>query len=121
VVAGVLLAGCSSSDVTLQSRPTDAGSAQALAELVAEKADCGGFEYYSDTKDRWSFTCQSGDDSYEIWVVRDGSAKRAVLKSVGVSPAVKVGAFFLVKSTPSSGAPYGDLDRFPGEIHQAAG
>jgi hypothetical protein len=119
IVAGVLLAGCSSSGVTLESRPTDSDSAQDLAELVAETADCGSLEYFDDEKDVWSFTCQSGDDSYQIWTVRNASAKRAVLDSIGLSPAVKAGAFFLVKASPTSGQPRGDLDRFPGEIQDA--
>lgn len=119
VAAGVLLlAGCSSSDVTLQSRPTDADSAQNLAELVAGKADCGSDEYYDDTKDTRSFTCPSGEDSYQIWTVRDAGARQAVLSRIGLAPAVKGGAHFLVKSTPSSRQPYGNLDRFPGEIQR---
>jgi hypothetical protein len=121
VVAGVLLAGCSSSDVTLQSRPTDADSAQALAELVAEKADCGSVEYYNIAKDTWSFTCQSGDASYDIWTVGNASARRAVLRRIGLSPAVKGGAYFLVKPARTSGEPPSDLDRFPGEIQDAVG
>ena len=121
-VAAVVLAGCSSSDVTLESRPTDADSAQDLAERVAETADCGSLEYFDTTKDGWSFTCQSGDASYQIWTVTDASAKRAVLTRIGLSPAVKGGAYFLVKaSTPTSGTPSGDLDRFPGEIQDALG
>ncbi len=71
----VALAGCSSADVTLESRPTDADSAQQLAELVAATADCGSLEYYDDTADTWDFTCQTGDESYLIRAVTDDEAK----------------------------------------------
>jgi hypothetical protein len=115
----VLLAGCSSSDVTLDTRPTDADSAQALAELVADTAGCGSFEYYDDTQDQWAFTCQSGDASYDIRVVPDEDAKRAVLQQLGASPPVKAGAYFLAQAAQVNGEASGDLERFPGEIQNA--
>jgi hypothetical protein len=119
---GLLLGGCTSSDVTLESRPTDADSAQDLAELVAEKAECGSFEYYDDTKDQWVFTCQSGDASYDIRVVPDEDARRAVLQLTGASSPVKAGAYFLVQAAArADGQPSGALDRFPGEVQRAAG
>ena len=120
LAAAVVLSGCSSSDVALDSRPHDADSAQDLAELVAKTADCGSLEYFDQTQDEWSFTCQSGDDSYQIWAVRNGSARRAVLEQVGLAPAVKGGAYFLVKASTTNGT-RGDLDRFPGEIQVALG
>lgn len=119
-MAGVVLAGCSSSGVTFESRPTDAGSAQDLAQLVAEKAGCGSLEYFDETRDGWSFTCQSGEGSYQIWAARNASGKRAVLKQIGLAPEVKAGAYFLVKASTTNGK-RGDLDRFPGEIQDALG
>lgn len=116
-LAVLLLAACSSSDVTLQSRPSDADSARDLAELVAEKAECGSVEYYNDAADRWTFTCQSGDGSYQITVVRDEGAKQAALDELGTSPPVKTGAYFLVQAaTDANGTAAGDLERFPGEV-----
>jgi hypothetical protein len=46
-----LVAGCSSSDATLESRPTDADGAQDLTELVADTAHCGSSEYVDDRPD----------------------------------------------------------------------
>ena len=124
VVASLVLAagtaaltGCSSSDVTLDSRPTDAGSAQDLAELVADKADCGSFEYYDDTQEHWDFTCQAGNGSYLIRVVGDDNARKASLDELGVAPPVKAGAYFLVQAaTGEDGTATGGLDRFPGDV-----
>jgi hypothetical protein len=116
----VLIAGCSSTDVTLDSRPTDADSAQALAELVAETAQCGSFEYFNDTPHEWAFTCQSGEASYDIRVVPDEGAKRAVLQALGSAPPVKEGAYYLVQAaTNEDGSASGDLDRFPGDVAAA--
>lgn len=116
-VAGVLLAGCASPDITLESRPTDAAGAQDLAELVARTAECGSLEYYDDTGDTWDFTCQSGQASYLIRVVRDDSARRAGLQDLGSSPPVKGGAYFLVQAgTRPDGKASGDLGPFPGDV-----
>jgi hypothetical protein len=116
----VLLAGCTSSDVTLDSRPTDADSAQDLAELVTDTAGCGGFEYFDDTPDQWAFTCQSGEATYDIRVVPDERAKGIVLRSLGSEPPVKEGAYFLVHAaTDEDGRASGDLERFPGDVAAA--
>jgi hypothetical protein len=124
-VVGLVLGGCSSSDVTLESRPTDADSARDIAELVARTADCGSVEYYDDTTDHWTFTCQSGrsgEHSYEIAVVRDDRAKFTVLDEWGGTPPVRVGAYFLVQAARNvDGSASGDVDRFPGEIPRGAG
>lgn len=113
----VALAGCSSADVTLESRPTDADSAQQLAELVAATADCGSLEYYDDTADTWDFTCQTGDESYLIRAVADDEAKRIGLVELGASPPVKAGAYFLVQvATDADGSPAGNVERFPGKV-----
>jgi len=112
----VVVTGCSSSEVTLETQPADAESAQELAELVAERGECGSFEYYDDSEDDWTFTCQSGEESYQITVVRDESAKRGRLEELGNSPPVKTGAYFLVQAaTNADGSAAGDVERFPGE------
>jgi hypothetical protein len=122
VLAASLLVGCSSSDVTLQSRPTDADSARQLAELVAARAHCGSLEDFDETKDQWVFTCQSGDASYAIRVVPDGKAKRTVLGLVGATPPVKAGAYYLVQAaTNQDGTASGGLERFPGDLQETAG
>jgi hypothetical protein len=120
-VAGALMGGCSSAQVTLESRPADADSAQDLVELVADTAGCRGLEYYDDTADHWDFTCQDGDDSYLIRAVRDEGAKQAGLQELGTSPEVKAGAYFLVQAaTRTDGSAAGDLDRFPGHVPDPA-
>jgi hypothetical protein len=120
--AAVILAGCSGSDVTLASRPTDAASAQDLAELVADTAHCGGFEDYTAGDDHWDFTCQTSDPdqrSFQIRAVSSEAAKRAALTEWGrLGSPVKVGRYFLVQvgEMPGRTSSPGDLDPFPGTV-----
>jgi hypothetical protein len=122
LAAAVVLGGCSGSDVALESRPTDAGSARDLAELVADTADCRGFEDYSAGNDHWDFTCQTSDAeelSYQIRTVSSEDARTAALTEFGQrgSP-VKVGRYFLVLVGETPGRTSGpeDLDAFPGTV-----
>ena len=56
-----------------------------------------------------------------IRVVPDEGAERAVLLESGSSPPVERGAYFLVQAaTAADGTASGDLDRFPGEVQDAA-
>jgi hypothetical protein len=117
------LTGCSSSDVTLDSRPTDSDSAQGLAELVAQTADCGSFEYYDDAAMRWDFTCQDGDRTFVIRTVGSSDVKRSTLQDwAGSASPVKAGKFFLVQEFEGSGGAgtAADLEGFPGELQEAA-
>jgi hypothetical protein len=122
LAGGILLTGCSASQVTLQSRPTDADSGHDLAALVADTAHCRDLEYLDDTENQWAFTCQSGDATYDIRVVSDESAKRALLRQLGARQPVKAGRYFLVQAALQADLqPSGDTDRFPGEIQKGAG
>jgi hypothetical protein len=121
IAGGFLLAGCSASHVTLQSRPTDADSGHDLAALVADTAHCRDLEYLDDTENQWAFTCQSGDATYDIRVVSDENAKGALLRQLGARQPVKAGAYFLVLAALRADLqPSGDLDRFPGAVQQGA-
>jgi hypothetical protein len=122
----VVLGGCSGSSVTLDSRPTDAGSARDLAQLVAETAHCRGFEDYAADDDHWDFTCQTGDSgeqSYQIRAVSSQAAKKKAMDQWGQrgSP-VKAGRYFLVQlgETPGRTNSPGDLDAFPGTLEDPA-
>ena len=114
----ILLAGCGG-DVTLDSRPRDADSAEELARLVADSGDCDGFEYFNAASGYWSFTCQADEHSFTITAVEDEEAKQEVIDaSLGLSP-MKEGRYFLVQEARyESGRPNTErtLERFPGEL-----
>lgn len=104
--------------MTLETRPRDADSAEALARLVADAGDCGSFEYFNSEPDIWTFTCQADERSFTVFAVADEDAKEAVIDgSAGLSP-MKAGSFYLVQEARYEGGGQNiqrALDRFPGE------
>jgi hypothetical protein len=122
VVAAVLLVGgCASSRVSLDSQPQDVGSGRALAKTVADKAHCSdsSFEDYDlSAKDHWDFTCQKSDQSFLIRVVANTAARDKAIKDLeaGRNP-YKAGRFFVVNQSTYEGHvnTLADLRDFPGD------
>jgi hypothetical protein len=116
-----LLTGCGSSSATLSSRPTDLSSARDLAQLVADTAKCGSLEDYAQHSDYWTFTCQTGERSYEIRTLNSRVARQDAVNALTASAPVKAGDFFLVIETATAGpTSAADLASFPGSL-QATG
>jgi hypothetical protein len=119
VVVVCLLGGCASPTVSLQSQPRDQRAAKDLAETVAEKANCSGFEDYDlSAKDHWDFTCQNPNRIFLIRVVTNTTAKEDTIKKLTVSGnPYKAGRFFLVYEFSAQGQfnTPADLADFPGD------
>ncbi|WP_156934912.1 hypothetical protein [Pseudonocardia spinosispora] len=112
--------GACSADVSVQSRPQDVRTGRALAQLVADQADCAGFEDYDAGKDYWDFTCQRGPLGERTFTIRTvaGVAGREEwtkeLTARGVPH--RTGPFFVVSCCWDGGEPgtAEELWRFPG-------
>ena len=76
-LAGSLVA-CRKADVGPRERPVDANSARVVAEFVARRSGCAGFEDYDlRAKDHWDFTCQVGDEMFLLRAVSNPTVRAA--------------------------------------------
>lgn len=121
VVAAVLVAGCASSHVSLDSQPQDQQSGRALARTVADKGNCpsSNFEDYDlSATDHWDFTCDKSDQMFLIRVVTNAAARDKAIKVLGAGGnPYKAGRFFVVNQSSGEGHvnTVEDLKDFPGE------
>ena len=131
VLTGLGLAACSGSAVPLTSRPTDLPGARDLARAVAGAGRCEDLEDLGQGVGYWAFTCQVGEQSFDITAV-DGQQARSERTAAlsGSGAPVKAGDWFLVQEAEDFGrskfgpprpTPVSDLDRFPGTVVRPAG
>lgn len=140
-----LIVGCSLTDVSIESQPSNRLSSIRLALTVARMASCGNFEYTDFQKSYSVFECQmEGDNplSFTIWTFYDQATKNKIITNnfssgetkwgrefpaFKTGPLYKAGAFYLISEsgrfTNGGGLPENAIEQtaqdyanFPGEI-----
>lgn len=118
VVGLSLLVGGCSSTVSLQSEPQDQRAARDLANTVADKANCPGFEDYRNAKGHWDFTCQKSNRTFTIRIFANAAARDSSIKELAASGTpYKTGRFFIVYHFSPQGQSNtpAELADFPGD------
>ena len=114
----LFLGSCASPAVSLQSQPQNPQAARDLAKMVADKADCAGFEDYDfSIKDHWKFTCQKANRMFLIQVAANAAMRDDAIRQEGDGKPYKAGRFFVVDEFTAEGQSNtpADLAAFPGD------
>ncbi len=78
-----LAAACSLSTTATDTTPTNLDDARQLAQTVASKGQCGGFEDLgTPAASTWEFTCQKDGSSFEITAYGSEKARSAGIASL---------------------------------------
>jgi hypothetical protein len=98
---GWLLPACSPTDAPFDSKPNNVESARALAERIASKANCAGFEDYDIKQDYMVFTCQMAGENppmFALWVFYDKAAKTKIENELSLKQdePFKSGTYYLI-------------------------
>lgn len=79
----IAITGCSTNNGSGWGRAGNSGDGEALGRSVAARARCGSFEAFAaNRRDRWSFTCRTSDDMFEIMAAQNDAVLSALLAAL---------------------------------------